>query len=58
MNFEVGDLIRIVHPKSLREMNVIGVVLEERHQNNWFRIWVPDIYREMCFDENQMEKIQ
>ena len=58
MTFEIGDLIRVVRPKSLMEMNVVGVVLEEHPQNNWFRIWIPDIYREICFDKNQMEKIQ
>jgi len=59
MTFEVGDLIRIVHPKSLKDMNVVGIIVDTKYpNNNWFCIWVPDIYREMCFDKNQMEKIQ
>ncbi|MBG17671.1 MAG: hypothetical protein CMB52_05525 [Euryarchaeota archaeon] len=58
MTFEIGDLIRVIHPNSLKKMNIVGIIINRKYpNNNWFCIWVPDICKEICFDKSQMEKI-
>jgi len=51
-----GELVRIIHPNSLKRMNVVGIVTEVV-ENIWVNIWVPDIGREIFFLNDQVEKV-
>ena len=59
MNFNAGDLVRVVHPQSLRKMKVVGIVTTLKYPSEkWFEVWVPDLGREICFLEAQLKKIE
>ena len=54
---EIGNLVQCVHPKSIRDLNVIGLVVE-KESNGWCQIWIPDLNREIAFHDNQLAKIK
>jgi len=59
MNFNAGDLVRIVNPPSLEKMNVVGIITTLKYPSKkWFEVWVPDIGREISFLEAQLRKIE
>ena len=58
MIFATGDLVKIISPNSLKEMDIVGIITNMKYPaNSWFQVWIPDINREIYFDKNQMEKI-
>ena len=58
MRFTTGDLVRIISPNSLKEMDIVGIVIDMKYpSDSWFQVWIPDINKEMYFDKNQMEKV-
>ncbi len=54
-----GNLVRVVHPGSLKRMNVVGIITELKYPSeNWFQVWIPDIGKSICFEKNQIEVIR
>lgn len=59
MKFTAGDLVRITSPKSLEEMNIVGIITNLKYPSrNWFEVWIPDLGREIAFDKWQLKKIE
>jgi len=57
-SLESADLVRVVSPPSLEKMNIVGIITDqERDLMQTIAVWVPDISREICFHEAQLEKI-
>ena len=57
-SFNTGELVRIIHPRSLKKMNVVGIITELKYPaNSWFQVWIPDIGREIFFEKDQMERV-
>ena len=54
---KIGDLVHCVHPKSIRDLNVVGLVIE-KESSGWCQIWIPELDREIAFHDNQLEKIR
>ena len=52
MNLSLGDLVRVTKPKSLRDMNILGLITQK---NSYISVWIPDINREISFDPDQLE---
>ena len=58
MSFTSGDLVRVIKPESLKEMNVVGIITASRFPSKaWFEVWVPDLGREISFQGYQLKKI-
>jgi hypothetical protein len=55
--FPLGQLVRVVYPDSLKEMNVVGIVIGVNPAMGWRDIWIPDLSREISFETYQMEMI-
>ena len=55
--FLPGDLVRVISPNSLKEMNVIGIVIRLPLARGWRDVWIPDLSREIAFETYQMETI-
>ena len=55
MNFNSGDLVRVINPESLKEMSLVGVVTKK--STLWLSIWIPDINREIEFAPYQLENL-
>ena len=53
--FDSGDLVTVVSPKSLKNMKVVGLVIDQH--GRYLDIYIPDIDRSIAFDEAQLEKI-
>ncbi len=53
--FDSGDLVTVVRPKSLKNMKVVGLVIDQH--GRYLDIYIPDIDRSIAFDEAQLEKI-
>jgi len=54
---KIGDLVKCIHPKSIQDLNVVGLVIE-REPTGWYHIWIPDIDKEIAFHDNQLKKIK
>lgn len=58
MSFISGDLVRVIKPESLKEMNVVGIITTPRFPSKaWFEVWIPDLGREISFQGYQLKKI-
>ena len=53
--FDSGDLVTVVSPNSLKNMKVVGLVIDQH--GRYLDIYIPDIDRSIAFDEAQLEKI-
>ena len=53
--FLPGQLVRVVSPDSLKEMNVVGIVVGVNPAWGWRDIWIPDLSREISFETYQLE---
>lgn len=53
--FDLGDLVTVIQPDSLKKMDVVGLVIDQH--GRYLDIYIPDISRSIAFDEVQLEKI-
>ena len=52
---QIGDLVSVTSPESLKKMDIVGLVVS--HHGRYYDVYMPDIYRSIAFDEVQLEKI-
>ena len=58
VSLESADLVRVISPSSLEKMNIVGIITDqEKDLMQTIAVWVPDIGREICFHESQLERI-
>lgn len=50
-----GDLVTVKNPKSLKEMSIVGIAIDQ--SGSFIDVYIPDVSRSIAFDEIQLEKI-
>jgi ACT domain-containing protein len=53
--FLPGQLVRVVSPESIKEMNVVGIVTKISYMLHQRGVWIPDLSREIFFEIDQLE---
>ena len=55
IKFDLGDLVTVTHPNSLKKMDVVGLVIDQH--GVYLDIYIPELSRSIAFADVQLEKI-